>query len=379
MLRGRAARRARNGRRRGARRQPLLLNLPLARALFQAGHRVRAGVEEVGHQCAKIRGSHAHAELELQILESVTKLGRALEPIVQALGQGLANDGVQASRHLLAVLVPALEAPVAHHEKHVEVVGRGEQPLAHQHLGQHDADREDVTTPVEIAARDLLGRHVAVLALERAGLGLGLALLRVRNPEVAQLHVPAPGDEDVGRRDVAMDEVHGLALGVVGVVGVVEGVENFRRHEHADGDGQAHVLLRRRAQQAQAVETLDVFERDEILAVLLAEVRDLHDLGVDELGGQLGLVDEHRHEGLVGRQVGQDALDDQQLLEAVGRENLRLEDLRHSSRRQALHQGVAAKLRGKTCLLSLDRHQIPILTRCRAKSTSFPCSGAEVS
>jgi hypothetical protein len=112
-------------------------------------------------------------------------------------------------RNVLAVLVPAFEAPVAHHEQNVEVVGRAEQPLAHEHLGQHDADREDVAAAVEIAARDLLGRHVAILALERTGLGLGFALLRVRDAEVAQLHVAAPGDEDVGGRDVAVDEVHG--------------------------------------------------------------------------------------------------------------------------------------------------------------------------
>jgi hypothetical protein len=41
---------------------------------------------------------------------------------------------------------------------------------------------------------------------------------------------------------------------------------------------------------------------------------------VDKLRRQLRLVDEHRDEGLVRRQVGQDALDDEQLLEAVGRD-----------------------------------------------------------
>ena len=165
----------------------------------------------------------------------------------------------------------------------------------------------------------------------------------------------------------------------LGVVGVVERVEHLRGDEHADGDGQAHVLLRRGAQQGQAVEAVDELERDEVLAVLLAEVRDLDDLRVDELRGQLGLVDEHRDEGLVRRQVRQDALDDEQLLEAVGREDLRVEDLGHPASREALNQRVAPELRGKTCLLSLDRHQILILTRCRVKRTSFPCAGAEVS
>ena len=149
-----------------------------------------------------------------------------------------------------------------------------------------------------------------------------------------------------------MDEVHGLAVAVLGVVSVVERVEHLHRHEHANGDGQAHVLLGRGAEQGQAVEAVDEFERDEILAAFLAEIRYLNDLGMDELRGQLGLVDEHRDEGLVRRQIGQDALDDEQLLEAMGRENLRLEDLRHSPSCEALDQGVAPKLRGKCSLLS---------------------------
>jgi len=48
---------------------------------------------------------------------------------------------------------------------------------------------------VQFRAPDLFGRHVAVLAFQRAGLGLGLALLRVSDSEVAQFYVTALGDE----------------------------------------------------------------------------------------------------------------------------------------------------------------------------------------
>ena len=102
-------------------------------------------------------------------------------------------------------------------------------------------------------------------------------------------------------------------------------------------------LLRGDAQQAERVEPVDELERDEVLAVHLAEVEDLHDLRVGQLRGQLGLVDEHRDEARVGRQVRQDPLDDQDLLEAVRRGDLRAEDLSHAAHRQPFEQRVAAE------------------------------------
>ena len=92
----------------------------------------------------------------------------------------------------------------------------------------------------------MFGRHVAVLAFQRAGLGLGLALLRVSDSEVAQFYVTALGDEHVGGRNVAMNQVHRLALDVFGVVRIIKRVENLHGDEHADGNRQANLLLRGR-------------------------------------------------------------------------------------------------------------------------------------
>ena len=148
--------------------------------------------------------------------------------------QRVAHDAIQRRRQIAAELVEPIGARVAHHQQHVEIRRRRVEPPAHQHLGQHDADREQIAAPVEHAAGHLLGRHVAVLALERAGLGLRLALLRVRDAEVAQLHVAALGNEDVRRRDVAVDDLHRAPFHVARVVRVVQRLEHLHDDEHRD-------------------------------------------------------------------------------------------------------------------------------------------------
>ena len=93
---------------------------------------------------------------------------------------------------------------------------------AGRHLVEHDPERKQVGPWVQIFAARLLGRHVcdgadggADDAREMLGArfedGVGPAqALRVRGelgqPEVQHLHLPAPGDEDVRRLDVAVQD-----------------------------------------------------------------------------------------------------------------------------------------------------------------------------
>ena len=71
------------------------------------------------------------------------------------------------------------------------------------------------------------------------------------------------------------------------------------------------------AERAQ-VGPVDVLHGEEVAALGLAEVEDLHHVRVVELRGQLRLAEEHLHERRVLGQVRQDALDHQRLLEAQG-------------------------------------------------------------
>ena len=85
-----------------------------------------------------------------------------------------------------------------------------ERPLAGQALVQHAAERVHVGARVDRFAADLLGRDVLDRAhqLTRAGQAgdRGRLLRQAEVRQVAVLTAGAPGDQDVGGLDVAMDE-----------------------------------------------------------------------------------------------------------------------------------------------------------------------------
>ena len=305
---------------------------------------------------------------------SSTRLASALRRIVSSSGG-----------RSLGVLVEPIEAPVAHHQQHVEIVGGGEQAPAHDHLGQHDADREQIAAAVEHAAHHLLGRHVAVLALERAGLGLRLALLRVGDAEVAQLDVAAPGDEDVRRRDVAVDQAHGPALGVAGVVGVVERVQHLHRDEHgrwawAAGSAcwptaRSSASASKPSMNSSAMKywpfTSPKSMTWTIFGWMSCAVSFASSMNIET-------------KFLSAARCGRIRLMTSDLLEAVGRRDLRLEDLRHPPRRQPFGQRVPPKRRGKS-FFSLRWYHLSTITRgnnrikrpaaalCDGQARSVPC------
>ena len=81
------------------------------------------------------------------------------------------------------------------------------EPLARRQLVQDDADGEDVAAAIDRRAAALLGRHVADLALERAGQRLHFARRRLGDAEVDDLDRAVEADDDVLRRDVAVHDL----------------------------------------------------------------------------------------------------------------------------------------------------------------------------
>jgi hypothetical protein len=151
---------------------PSPISISCARALIDG---CCVGVERLEER-AQIGGGHPLPRGEEELEQDVPERGGGLWPGGGVARQRQVEDLAQRDGDVPAVSVEPIEARIAHHEQHVEVVGRGEQAPPHQHLRQHDADGEQVGAPVDLSAHHLLGRHVAVLTLERAGLGLGLAL-----------------------------------------------------------------------------------------------------------------------------------------------------------------------------------------------------------
>jgi len=86
--------------------------------------------------------------------------------------------------------------------------------------------------------------------------------------------------------------------------------------------------------------TVHVLHRDVVALLDPAEVEDLHDARVGEARHHLGLVHEHVEELLVVREVGQDAFERHDLLEALDARPLRLEDLGHAADRHPVEELV---------------------------------------
>ena len=99
----------------------------------------------------------------------------------------------------------------------------------------------------------------------------------------------------------------------------------------------------------------NVLHGDEVIIVDLAQIVDVGDVLVIQLGGELGLVDEHVDEVLVLGGLGEDLLDGDTLLEALDPLSARLPDLGHTPQPDALLEGVLAKLDGWLGLFFRDR------------------------
>ena len=140
-----------------------------------------------------------------------------------------------------------------------------------------------------------------------------------------------------------MHDAERLSVGTALRVRVVECVEDLARDVHGEPHRQSLPPVRAGAQKAERVHAVDVLERDVVLPLDLAELEDLDDLRVLQGALQLGLVDEHGEELGVGGKVGQDPLDDEDLLEAVRSRLARTEDLCHSTDGKAFEQLIPAE------------------------------------
>src|SRR5262249_6678112 len=145
----------------------------------------------------------------------------------------------------------------------------------------------------------LLGAHVAELALEDALLRLTGLAGGLGDAEVDELDLALVADEHVLRRDVAMNEVQLLAVDVALVVRVVEALARLHDDDARLRDGhrlravaRGGRLLLAAVEDAAQIFTVNELEGDEVGVLDFAEIEDLADVGVVELDGDLGFVDE---------------------------------------------------------------------------------------
>ena len=199
---------------------------------------------------------------QVRIAASRVLLERLVDDLLD-LDVGLGDHPAQPGRRLLR---DAPQDAVAEAARKRLLVG--------QELEHHRTAREDVGAMVDRQAAHLLGRHVVEAADQRAGVGdarvgeLGDAEVEDLEPAAALL------DHQVGRLDVAVDDVEGVGVGQA----VAELLEQAQLAHHRGGLLAADPLRQRLA--------VDVLHGDERLAVLLADVEDADDvLVLEDTGG----------------------------------------------------------------------------------------------
>jgi len=87
---------------------------------------------------------------------------------------------------------------------------------------------------------------------------------------------------------------------------------------------------------------MDVFHRDEVLAVHLTDVVHLHDVLVMKGGDHARLVEEHPDEPRIARELGADPLEHHVALEALDAVAPREQDVRHPPGRQMFQYHISA-------------------------------------
>jgi hypothetical protein len=149
---------------------------------------------------------------------------------------------------------------------------------------------------------------------------------------------------DVLRRDVAVDYVQRLAVAAELVVRVLEPPTDAADDERAELDRE---LLRRVEVPVEVVlerDTVDVFHRGVVAAARAAELVDLDDVLMDEIGHELRFADEHLDELEVRGEVLADGLDGDALVEALDAVLDRLEDRAHPALGDLAGEPVAPRL-----------------------------------
>ena len=91
---------------------------------------------------------------------------------------------------------------------------------------------------------------------------------------------------------------------------------------------------------------MDVLHRHEVVTIDLAQIEDLDDVHVLKTDRDPSLIDEHLNELLILGHVVEDALDDENLLEARHPKGSGAIDLGHTARRDLLKQLVFAEMLG---------------------------------
>ena len=283
--------------------------------------RCNAGRGGGAHDGGGCRGA-ATCEVVVKRLLHLVCCGVAL---ARVFGHRLQDDGLELCvyRGVDGAWRDGLLAYLLHGNAHGVRAVKGE--LAGAGLVHDDAQAVKVARPGKGLALRLLGAYVVCRAQD-VGVLRHIRVARLRDAKVHDLNVAVGLDHDVGRFDVAVDDVVAVchaqgAAHLRAYLGDLARVDAAAPLDGAFEIGAAHVL-----------------HDDVVHAVVLAPVVDVDDVGAREVGRSLGLLPKTRGKGAVCRVLRKHHLDGDRTAQGGV---LCFEDLGHAADTYALGDRVA--------------------------------------
>ena len=168
------------------------------------------------------------------------------------------------------------------------------------------------------------------------------ALGCLRDAEVEQASDPVDAHEDVGRRDVAVDDAERLAALAGRLVRGVEALEDA--DQDGDGDERRHALFHAPECAQEAVQglPLHVLHDEEQDARLGDDIERLHHVRVVDAGRHPSFVEEHLDELRLLGELRMELLDGDDARESDRPDQLAEEDAAHAPCRELVVDGVPA-------------------------------------
>ncbi len=228
----------------------------------------------------------------------------------------------------------------------------------------------------------MLGRGIRELALEAPGVGRGGPAPRVRDAEVGYSREPIDADEHVVRRDVSMNQLERVALGVRESVRCAEARERVGDDAEHDRRRQRRLALAREHDELREVHAVDVVHDEEVAFGGAADVERRDDVRVPDSRGEPGLVEEHADELGIVREVLVEHLDRDEPLELAHASRSTHVDRAHPPHREETQDLVAADRTAFEAIASRVEHQLEdSAARARLEATGSdelsPASGED--
>ena len=207
---------------------------------------------------------------------------------------------VHAGQLALRLLESVAHLHSGHPLHDLEHGGALEQHLRCEQLVENRPEREEVGTPVEVAAQHLLGAHVggraANDALRREG---GPRRRGAGDPEVHHLHDAVMRADQVRRLQVPVDDHERVAVVVAKAVRVVERPTTLNDDIERGAGGDRLATLRGAGQQLLHRLAFYVLQHEDIEIVVLLERERLDDVWVAEHPADGRFAHQQSYEGLV--------------------------------------------------------------------------------